>query len=196
MFVFCCFSRPFFSHKVCSTGLFTGQSPGNAISIPEAPDVQEELGQIQASAVQGRAGRRLMGGGWAGASDRSYVWFGFTATDAKKIICVNWTRMLRSTVGRVPVPYESSKITMQKMNQRMDHAASLHPLPSRSKQYFVDQYRLATTIASNQFPSAIAWVPSSDWVLNSTSTPFRSRGRAPKNMGSAPRVYFGQRNWL
>ena len=36
---------------------FTGQSPGNAISIPAAPDVHEGLGQIQATAPQGRAGK-------------------------------------------------------------------------------------------------------------------------------------------
>ena len=29
---------------------FTGQPPGNAISIPAVPDVHEGLGQIQASA--------------------------------------------------------------------------------------------------------------------------------------------------
>ena len=45
---------------------FTGQSPGNAISIPAAPDVHEGLGQIQASAPYRRAGRRLVGGGGGG----------------------------------------------------------------------------------------------------------------------------------
>ena len=38
---------------------FTGQSPGNAISIPAAPDVHEGLGQIQASAPWGG-----LGDGW------------------------------------------------------------------------------------------------------------------------------------
>ena len=36
-----------------------------------------------------------------------------------------------------------------KKNQRMEHVAALHPLPSWSNQYFVKQYRLATKIASN-----------------------------------------------
>ena len=52
---------------------FTWQSPGNAISIPAAPDVHEWLGQIQASAPKGRAGRRLVGGEGMGASDRSWL---------------------------------------------------------------------------------------------------------------------------
>ena len=45
---------------------FTGQSPGNAISIPAAPDVHEELGQSFTSKPQLRRGG-LGDGWWAGA---------------------------------------------------------------------------------------------------------------------------------
>ena len=41
---------PFFRRRSQVDDCFTGQSPGNAISIPAAPDVHEGLGQIQASA--------------------------------------------------------------------------------------------------------------------------------------------------
>ena len=59
------------SHDDC----FTGQSPGNAISIRAAPDVHDWLGQIQASAPEGRAGRRLVGGGGEGALLREAGWW-------------------------------------------------------------------------------------------------------------------------
>ena len=60
-------------------------------------------------------------------------------------------RMLRSIAGWVRIPDEPSEHTMRTMNQRMEHAACLHPLPSWSSQYFKNQYRLATKVASNQF---------------------------------------------
>ena len=41
---------PFFRKRSQVDDCFTGQSPGNAISIPAAPDVHEWLGQIQPSA--------------------------------------------------------------------------------------------------------------------------------------------------
>ena len=41
---------PFFRRRSQVDDCFTGQSPGNAISIPAAPDVHEGLAQIQASA--------------------------------------------------------------------------------------------------------------------------------------------------
>ena len=44
------FPAPFFRRRSQVDDCFTGQSPGNAISIPAAPDVHEGLGQIQASA--------------------------------------------------------------------------------------------------------------------------------------------------
>ena len=78
-------------------------------------------------------------------------------------------RMLWSIVGWVRIPDEPSEITLQTKNQRMEHAVSLHPLPSWSKQCFVKQYRLATKIAWNQFSwaaTAIAWMPWNDWVHN------------------------------
>ena len=55
-------------------------------------------------------------------------------------------RMLRSIVGWVRIPDEPWENTMRRMNQRMEHVAYLHPLPSWSNQYFTSQYRLA-----NQF---------------------------------------------
>ena len=45
--------------------------------------------------------------------------------------------MLRSIVGWVRIPDEPWEITMRKMNQRMEHAASLHPLQSWSNQYLL-----------------------------------------------------------
>ena len=44
------FPAPFSRRRSLVDDCFTGQSPGNAISIPAAPDVHEGLGQIQASA--------------------------------------------------------------------------------------------------------------------------------------------------
>ena len=41
---------PFFRRRSQVDDCFTGQSPGNAVSIPAAPDVHEWLGEIQASA--------------------------------------------------------------------------------------------------------------------------------------------------
>ena len=40
----------FFRRRSQMDDCFTGQPPGNAISIPAAPDVHEGPGQIQASA--------------------------------------------------------------------------------------------------------------------------------------------------
>ena len=40
----------FFRRRSEVDDCFTGQSPGNGISIPAAPDAHEWLGQIQASA--------------------------------------------------------------------------------------------------------------------------------------------------
>ena len=45
-------------------------------------------------------------------------------------------RMLRSIVGWVRIPDEPWENTMRRMNQRMEHAAYLHPLPSWSNQIF------------------------------------------------------------
>ena len=53
------FSAPFSRRRSLVDDCFTGQPPGSAISIPAAPDVHDGLGQIQASAPKGRAGRRL-----------------------------------------------------------------------------------------------------------------------------------------
>ena len=112
-------------------------------------------------------------------------------------------RMLRSIVGWVRTPDEPWEITMRRMNQRMEHAASLHPLQSWSNQYFINQYRLASKIASNQSAwaaTAIAWMPLNDWVHNFPSAPSRNRGRPPKRWDQAltsfSSTYFGERNWL
>ena len=62
------------------------------------------------------------------------------------------------------------------------HAASLHPLPWRSNQYFVNQCRLASKIVSNQFcgvATAIVWMRLNDWLHNFPSAPSRKRGRPP-----------------
>ena len=84
-------------------------------------------------------------------------------------------QMLRSCW--VCIPAETWEITMRRMNQRMEHAASLHALPSWSNQCFVKQYRLATKIASNQVSWAwAAWMPLSDWVHNFPSAPSKNRG--------------------
>jgi len=51
------------------------------------------------------------------------------------------------------------------MNQRVEHAAVLHPLPSWDPIFFVKQYRLAAKIVSNQFSraaTAIAWMALDD----------------------------------
>ena len=111
-------------------------------------------------------------------------------------------RMLRSIVGWVRIPDEPWENTMRRMNQRMEHAAYLHPLPSWSNQYFKSQYRLATKIVSNQFSwaaTAVAWMPLDDWVHNFPSAPSRSRGRPPKRwdqaLASFSCTYFGERNW-
>ena len=61
------FSAPFSRRRSLVDDCFTGQPPGNAISIPAAPDVYEGPGQMKASALYGRAGRRLVGGGGGGA---------------------------------------------------------------------------------------------------------------------------------
>ena len=58
-------------------------------------------------------------------------------------------RMLRS-VGWIRIPDEPWDTTMRRRNQRMEYAASLHPLQSWSNQYFINEYRLASKIASNQ----------------------------------------------
>ena len=106
-------------------------------------------------------------------------------------------RMLRSIVGWVRIPDEPSENTMRRMNQRMEHVAYLHPLPSWSNQYFTSQYRLA-----NQFSwaaTAVAWMPLAEWVHNFPSAPSRSRGRPPKRWDQAVAsfscTYFGERNW-
>ena len=111
-------------------------------------------------------------------------------------------RMLRSIVGWVRIPDEPWENTMRRMNQRMEHVAYLHPLPSWSNQYFTSQYRLATKIVSNQFSwvaTAVAWMPLADWVHNFPSAPSRSRGRPPKRWDQAVAsfscTYFGERNW-
>ena len=49
-FFFFFFPAPFSRRRSLVDDCFTGQSPGNAISIPAAPDVHEGLSQIQASA--------------------------------------------------------------------------------------------------------------------------------------------------
>ena len=112
-------------------------------------------------------------------------------------------RMLRSIVGWVRIPDEPWEITMRRMNQRMEHAASLHPLQPWSNQYFINQYRLASKIASNQSAwaaTAIAWMPLNDWVHNFPSAPSRNRGRPPKRWDQAltsfSSTYFGEQNWL
>ena len=92
-------------------------------------------------------------------------------------------RVLRSIVGWVRLTDEPWDITMRRTNQRMEQAASLHPLPSSSSQYFVNQYRLAVKIASNPFPwvaTDIAWMPLADWVQNFPSAPSRKKGDRPK----------------
>ena len=110
-------------------------------------------------------------------------------------------RMLRSIVSWVRIPDEPWEITMRRMNQRMEHAASLHPLQSWSNQYFINQYRLASKIASNQSAwaaTAIAWMPLSDWVHNFPFAPSRNRGQPPKRWDQAltsfSSTYFGERN--
>ena len=40
---------------------------------------------------------------------------------------------------------------MRRGKERKQHVASLHPLPSRSNQCFVNQYNLATKVDSKQF---------------------------------------------
>ena len=45
--------------------------------------------------------------------------------------------MLRFVVGRVPIPYAPSEITMRRRNQRMEHAVSLHLVQSWSNQFFL-----------------------------------------------------------
>ena len=46
---------------------------------------------------------------------------------------------------------EPSENTIRRTNQRVEHAASLHPFALVEQQYFRNQQRLATKIASNQF---------------------------------------------
>ena len=52
---------------------YSGQSPGNDISIPAAPHIHESCGQNPSLSSEGRAGRRPVGGGGGGASDRSWL---------------------------------------------------------------------------------------------------------------------------
>ena len=135
----------------------------------------------------------------------SNVWFVFTGAHAKHLhkLDVVQRRILRSIVGWVRIPDEPWVITMRRMNQRMEHAASLHPLQSWSNKYFINQYRLAFKIASNQSAwaaTAIAWMPLNDWVHNFPSAASRNRGRPPKRWDQAltsfSSTYFGERNWL
>ena len=78
-------------------------------------------------------------------------------------------RMLRSIVCWVCIPDEHWETTMRRMNQKMEHAASIHPLQSWIYQSFTNQYRLVSKIASNQSAwaaTAIASMLLNDWVHN------------------------------
>ena len=59
----CLFSAPFFARSMSVvTACYTGQAPGNAISIPAAPDVHTQLGsKFQ---LHERAGTQLVGEEW------------------------------------------------------------------------------------------------------------------------------------
>ena len=136
----------------------------------------------------------------------SNVWFGFTAADAKKI-----AQSGRGTTADAEVYcwlgshtwYQPWEITMRRMNQRLEHAASSHPVQSWSNQYFINQYRLASKIVFNQCAgaaTAIAWMLVDDWVHNFPSAPSTNRGRPPKRWDQALTAFsstdFGERNWL
>ena len=51
---------------------FTGQSPGKAISIPAAPDVQRNQARSKPYLLRGGLGE-LAGGGWTTPSKRSWL---------------------------------------------------------------------------------------------------------------------------
>ena len=86
-----------------------------------------------------------------------------------------------------------------RIEPRIRHAVSLHPLHSSSYQYFC----FASKVTSNQsvwVATAIVWTPLNDWVHNFPSTPSTNRGRLPKRCDQALtsflNTYSGERNWL
>ena len=130
------------------------------------------------------------------------VWFCFTAADAKTFAQIRCGTM-RSIVGWVRIPDEVWEITMRRLNQKMEHAASLHALPSWSNHYFVNHCRLDVRIALNRCSwaaTAIAWMPLGDCVHNFPSAPSRNKGRPHKRWDQAPAsfsyTYFCERNLL
>ena len=109
----------------------------------------------------------------------SNAWFGFTAANEK-----TFAQIGRGTTADGEV-------------------YSIHTLQPWSNQYFINQYRLASKIASNQSAwaaTAIAWMPLNDWAHNFPCAPSRNRGRPPKRWDQAltsfTSTYFGEGNWL
>ena len=92
------FIPPFFSQLLSCKGLFyTGQFPGNAVSNPAALDVQEGAGQIKSQLLRGR--RRLVGGDWYSAPDRSWPMEG-ASPSMVLARAHSKSRKLAATIGR------------------------------------------------------------------------------------------------
>ena len=102
-------------------------------------------------------------------------------------------RMLRSIVGWVRIPDEPWENTMRRVNQRMEHAAYLHPLRCGA----VNILKANTAWQPRLFPINFSWLLQPLlgclWMIgvhNLPSAPSRSRGRPPKRWDQATRFVF------